>query len=194
MVEVEAAGNVIQMWRRRRDDDAPVRSRVLARLRLSLPLTGDDYPCERPLSRRYDQVMRGNHRAIHLAVLVMATAVLLTGCAVPVASTSGTFSQTNTGSDSYDEYGYDQYGYDENGYDQYGYDASGYDDSGYDEYGYDENGYDDWGYDENGYDDSGYDDWEMGVDGDGYWVECYDGEWSQSGGNPGACSQHGGLG
>ena len=95
----------------------------------------------------------------------MATAGLLTGCAVPVASTSGSFSQTNTGSDiSYDEYGYDEYGYDQ------------------------------YGYDDSGYDDSGYDDWEMGVDGDGYWVKCYDGEWSQSGGNSGACSQHGGLG
>ena len=73
---------------------------------------------EQTLSRRYDQVIRGNCRAVHLAAVVMATVVLLTGCAVPVASTSGTFSQTNTGSDiSYDEYGYDENGYDDSGYD-----------------------------------------------------------------------------
>lgn len=36
--------------------------------------------------------------------------------------------------------------------------------------------------------------WQMGVDGDGYRVQCADGTWSNSGGNSGACSGHGGVG
>lgn len=35
--------------------------------------------------------------------------------------------------------------------------------------------------------------WQMGVDGDGYRVQCEDGTWSNSGGKPGACSWHGGV-
>jgi hypothetical protein len=36
-------------------------------------------------------------------------------------------------------------------------------------------------------------DWEMGIDGDGYAVQCADGEISLSGGKQGACSGHGGI-
>lgn len=35
--------------------------------------------------------------------------------------------------------------------------------------------------------------WQMGVDGTGYNVTCMDGTHSKSGGNQGACSQHGGV-
>jgi hypothetical protein len=35
--------------------------------------------------------------------------------------------------------------------------------------------------------------WRMGIDGDGYRVTCQDGTVSLSGGEPGACSQHGGV-
>lgn len=35
--------------------------------------------------------------------------------------------------------------------------------------------------------------WRMGVDGNGYRVVCEDGTVSMSGGNQGACSQHGGV-
>lgn len=35
--------------------------------------------------------------------------------------------------------------------------------------------------------------WVMGVDGSGYRVQCEDGQWSNSGGRPGACSGHGGV-
>ncbi|WP_409048749.1 hypothetical protein AB2L57_17970 (plasmid) [Microbacterium sp. HA-8] len=36
--------------------------------------------------------------------------------------------------------------------------------------------------------------WRMGVDGTGDRVQCSDGTWSNSGGNSGACSGHGGVG
>lgn len=36
--------------------------------------------------------------------------------------------------------------------------------------------------------------WRMGVDGTGDRVQCSDGTWSNSGGNSGACSWHGGVG
>lgn len=36
--------------------------------------------------------------------------------------------------------------------------------------------------------------WRMGVDGTGDRVQCADGTWSNSGGNSGACSGHGGVG
>ena len=40
----------------------------------------------------------------------------------------------------------------------------------------------------------GYPTWRAGVDGDGSRVQCGDGTWSNSGGNSGACSGHGGAG